>query len=518
MRRIVFILILLQLCTLSKAASYEALRRAAVAGGALLGEGTFIEGIVSGSGPNAELNLNIAPGIVDTSINDKTAYIESADGRYGFRLKFQTPDDNILKTGDMVRLDLAYCTVSKASNPDRYTIYGLRRESVHKLGKASLPLKEKRLSELTDDDLYTRVTVPGLELLAKQGSWCNIYERCALRSRFNDFAAVKYGSPETSAAMDGWCTMLLSDEGETVMMMVNSLCPWRRDRLDIPQGAGPVSGVLVHHDVRRYGGDVGRWCLRPMEESDIVLGAESSYETVCQWDWNRNYHFSLNFSSGEVRCIDSKGMRGEVHPDYGQGLLSSQGGDRLSVMPEFDARNSEDGQIGTGARAAAALRINSETSSWYDAGGNPQGLVVSTSTEGYTGSLFVFFSFAAGIAEQQSSGFPVDWIIQYSTDGRTWKAARGGISSLRPLQYRVGGEVIADAAMGFTEHAYALPAECSGQKNLKLRLSPVSHRIAAVPQTADAPIDTDTYNEEKSTAFTMAIGMISIKQLKTNKQ
>ena len=519
MKRITVILILfLQFCGVSSAASFEALRRAAVAGGSLLGEGTFIEGIVSGSGPNAELNLNIAPGVVDTSINDKTAYIESTDGRFGFRLKFETPEDNILETGDLVRLNLAYCTVGKASDPDRYTIYGLSKGSVQKLGKAALPLKLKKLSDLTDDDIYTKVTIPALELLAKQGSWCNIYERCALKSRLNDFAAVKYGCPETSAAMDGWGTMLLSDEGETIMMMVNSLCLWRRGRLSIPQGAGPVSGVLVHHEVRRYGGGIGRWCLRPMEESDIVLGAESSYETLCQWDWNRNYHFSLNFRSGEVRCIDPKGMRGDVLPDFGQGLLSSQAGDKLSVIREYDARSSEDGQIGTGGRAAAALRINSETSSWYDTDGTPRGLVVSTSTKGYKGKLYVFFSFAAGIVEQPVSGFPVDWTIQYSTDGKVWKPAAGEVSILRPLQYRVGGEVIADAAMGFTEHAYVLPEECSAQKDLRIRLVPASQRVASVPLTADASIDTDIYDEEKSTGFTMALGMISIKSLKTNKQ
>ena len=304
--------------------------------------------------------------------------------------------------------------------------------------------------------------------------------------------------------------------------MVNSLCPWRRNISRVPQGVGPLHGVLVYPEQRRYG-DMGRYAVRPVGVQDVELAAESSssYNTICEWNWNRNKYMGLNFRDyGLRKCIDSSGEAGDaVLADLGQGQLYMQSADKLSVITEFDARHSDDAK-GTGGRSCAALRINSSTSSWYFVGADStavpaKGIVASLSTKDVAGKgLTVCFSFAAGIVNTASEGFPVFWTIQYSLDGKFWVAAEGKPVELHPLQYKVDGGVIADAAMGYTEHAFALPSECLGRPELKIRLIPASDVVAIKPASPGESYASSGYNGIYDKKFTLGLGMFSVKALK----
>lgn len=507
------------------AVSFESLRAVATVDGAQLGVGTFIEGVVISDfrSRNMEQNLNVTPDSVDVSINERTAYIQSSDGRYGFRLKFNSALDNRLSYASRVRLDLAFCTVTVSPDPDRYTIYGLTGDDVEVLEEnVKLPAKERYVSELTDEDIYTRVTLKDMEFLAKHGSYCNIYERCAPKSYFSEYVYPKHDIPATTGAMDGWAQLMLDSQGNHIYMIVNSLCLWRRNISHVPQGVGPLHGVLVHPEQRRYG-DMGRYAIRPVGVEDVELGQESSssYETVCEWNWNRNKYLGLNFRDfGLRKCIDSSGEAGDaVLPDLGQGQLYMQSSDKISVITEFDARHCDDAK-GTGGRACAALRINSRTSSWYavraDSTAVPvNGIVASFPTVDIRGNgLTVCFSFAAGIVNNVSEGFPVSWKVQYSLDGRTWKDAEGCPVGLHPLQYAVEGGVIADAAMGYTEHAFRLPAETLGKAELMIRLLPASDVVAVIPDAPDASYAGRKFDGTGDAKFTMGLGMLSVKVLK----
>lgn len=57
-------------------------------------------------------------------------------------------------------------------------------------------------------------------------------------------------------------------------------------RLAGAQGSGIVSGILVHSTLPRYGGDIGRYQLRPLSEADLVLHATESFSAkLVDWEW-----------------------------------------------------------------------------------------------------------------------------------------------------------------------------------------------------------------------------------------
>ena len=96
-------------CLNASAASFEELR-ASVGNreGIVVPEGTVIEGIIISDYKSA--NMETAPQIssteVDPSLNFRTAYIQSLDGKYGFRIIFNSVYDNRFPRFSKVKVDL----------------------------------------------------------------------------------------------------------------------------------------------------------------------------------------------------------------------------------------------------------------------------------------------------------------------------------------------------------------------------------------------------------------------------
>ncbi len=227
------------------------------------------------SSKNMELNPNVSHAKVDLSVNDATAYLEAPDASCGVRIRFSRAAENTLRRYDAVQLDLAGCLLVRESNPDRLTIkdFGTKNiVSVQPGTAADLPRKERTVASLTDEDLYTFVTIPEAEMVFKGGTFTDIYEP------YGQYTPEIHDDPlshkkyyDVSGRMDGWASLLRDREGSTIYMLVNLLCTWRRDGNMVPQGLGPVSGIVVHTPMRRYGGNMGRYSLRPVDRKDIVL-------------------------------------------------------------------------------------------------------------------------------------------------------------------------------------------------------------------------------------------------------
>ena len=128
----------------------------------------------------------------DRTENDRTVYLESTDGRYGFCLKFATEDDNTLERFSKVRLSLDGAILEKKAVPECYTITGLTAANILDTStpdEFKIPVKTKRIAELTDDDIFTLVSVPDLEIMCKDGAYTNCTDGYSLKDDVNPIGA-----------------------------------------------------------------------------------------------------------------------------------------------------------------------------------------------------------------------------------------------------------------------------------------------------------------------------------------
>ena len=144
-----------------------------------------------------------------------------------------------------------------------------------------IPAKQRRISELTDDDVYTFVSLENTEFLFKEGSYANVYENYSLSSEVN---ASQTGN---NNRMDGWASLLMDDAGNSIYAPVNMLSLWRRSGQGVPQGTGMTHGIVVHNELPRYG-NVGRYQIRVLDESGFGMewAGESAYTEFAEWDGN----------------------------------------------------------------------------------------------------------------------------------------------------------------------------------------------------------------------------------------
>ena len=509
-----------------KAEGFGELRTQAAGRTVHLTSGVQIEALVVSDyrSLNMELNPNISYDKVDLGENLRTAYVESLDGRHGFRLRFAGIYENRLEQGSRVRIDLEGCSLTGEANPERYTIDGLRAAQVEVIEQSvALPEKVRRIADLKDEDLYTYVTLLGVEFLSKQGAYTNVFESCVQRSRLNAF-------DQPSRRTDGWASLLRDGDNNSIYMLVNTKCTWRRDGRGVPQGVGPVSGVVVHTPMRRYGGNIGRYSIRPLDESDIAVSRDtiSSYISIAEWNWNRNYKGAIRFEKkGDTPWAPKEGVAGDrVLPDAGTGFLSTTSGARMRLDTEYDTRYVQDGE-GKAMRVNAALRLDSDTHDWYefDNRGRMNGVksvVVETSTEGVSGRGLSFdFSFLAGNHDiNRSWGFPVEWKVEYSVDGMPFTDA-GRVFVLRPIFYadrpiqNLGMRRLSyDTALGFTEYSVPLPASLLGHKSLVVRLSPASAVLATIPENPADDSAGGTITGDFRQPFVLRLGRVAVQVLK----
>lgn len=419
-----------------------------------------------------------------------TGYIESTTGDLGFRINYASRNvTSKFPRYAKVVLSLKGTTL-QFEKPCRVTIGGLSDEHIIELTQCAaddMPRKEKYISELTDDDVYTYVSLKDCEILFRDGSFLNVYERYVQNTRFN-----KTANPNKS--MDGWATLICDKKGSSIYSLTNTLCGWRRDGNGVPQGAGYMRGIVTYEEHPRYGGDVfGGYTLRPVDKNDYAMDWEASeaiYRPIAEWNWNDNSQL-LNTEDGEKKSITSD----KVLADIGKGKLCVKA-ESESVRhkdtnnthvyaPKDGKQNGHHGFVNYGA-----LSIRTEAHNWWDWQNNcGKGVEVEFSTKGISGKSLIFgFTFAAGaVSAQTSAGYPVYWNVEYSIDGKEWHAVDGSKpKKLRTLPWwyfnNVNGSnyesIIAGA--GFTEHVVKLPNTLFKQKKVFVRVVPVEKRIGTL--------------------------------------
>ena len=500
------------------AESFEEVRKKASTKGALLSAGE-ITGVVIGDyrSLNTALNSNTRFDFVDLRTSKRVNYIQSEDGKYGFRIIFDGLYDNRCKRGDKVKINLAGCTVTREDNPERYTLSGVSIEKIEKLAEGvDLVAKEKAVKDLTDADVYTYVALKDVEFMNKQGAYTNVFEMMPQRSFMN-----QERGPWSIA--DGWASLLKDADGESIYMLVNAKATWRRRGQGVPRGVGKVAGILVHEKLRRYGDNLGTYSIRPINEEDIrremPKEESSSYEVIADWNYDRNYRAELNIENlGKVRYTRMTQYEGRILPDVGAGYVWSNANAAYGLDTDYDTRYPHDNR---GMRRYAGLRFQSNVSYWLE---KNRGVLVEFSTEGLSGKALTFdFSFGVGNHDINNCwGFPVYWNVMYSTDGVNFTKLKEHIV-LRPLPY-VADKVKGldgkkfypsyDMSPGFTDHSVKLPASLFGQKKVVILLTPASRQTATLHDDTSANTIQGDIPVGSKQNFILRMGRICVKYAK----
>lgn len=476
-----------------------------------------IEGIVISdcTSRNMELNPMLDWNVVDTLASVRTAYMQTEDGKYGFRLQFADPAENALRFGTKIRLNLYGCTVSKQLDPARYTISGVSGANLVGAQTGILPVaKMKKISQLTDQDIYTYVTLTGTEFPLKKGTYLDIREVSA-----SDWSANITGGAVFSDTIDGWATLLIDDEGSGIYAPVNIKCNWRRTGTGLPQGAGNTSGVIVSHPMRRLG-DAGRYQIRVIDQTGFEMSEQSGYTLHAEWyngyadrdaykTKNSKYGFNNlytvvpsceildkpnnSLANGELLCQNYVGDPGRTnHVDGGTYYI------------KHILSGTEDGNIG--AVGLSYLHMPHGFYQWNEDTRqvlrDEAGQVMSNGWEltfnnlDTSASQYVFtFDFAGGYKVASVARlYPAHWCVECSVDkGKTWIPVQKNIHSEEPYVHMrslpwpkalINGQpylTAAEAGMGFSQHAFLLPDEVRGLSTFKLRIRPYDEVVTILP-------------------------------------
>lgn len=534
-KKLVMSAVLWLICLTASAYTFEELRAKGGAKPVVL-DGT-IEGVIVSDwrSDNMEVNPNFDHNIVNTGENLRTAYIQSRDGRYGLRLKFEKIYGNRLAKGDVVRLSLAGCVLTKENNPERYTVSGLKSSMVQVLETGVSPAsKKKHISELTPEDVYTYVTLEGVEFPKKIGGYINVIENSVQKSDINRdvWQPEKTGWLPSQSAADCWARLVMDDCGNQIYMLVNSTCGWRRNDMGVPKGIGAISGIVVHSELPRYGASLGEYSIRPLDKSDIAMPKEysSSYNTIVAWEYDYNRYAQLDFeNNGPKRFLAPSTIKADrVKAEKGEGFVWTDSGAYIFLDEEYDARHSFDGWKPArmmGARSYAALRFDVKAPKWFvfDPSGRVvgyNGIYLETSTSGVQGKLYFDFSFvAARDHSREAVDFPVEWKVAYSEDGVNFTELPE-VYVLRPIvttniqngkirNIRMHSEM----AMGFSEYSVALPESLCGKEKIILRLAPCSDKTAVMPTKWNDSSTTGRASKNMEAGTIIRFGTLAVKCL-----
>lgn len=448
-----------------------------VADGAI--EGVAISDV---SSPNMETAPNTDAANLDGTLNGRTGYIQSTDGNSGFRILFSTKEDNTLHRGDKVMLDLNGVTIRKESNPERYTIEDVVSSAIAISGNEAPVVREKTLSTLADTDVYTLVKIKGLEMSFKHGAYTNCHDGYSLAVSALNPSGKKTNESGSSSSYQKFDTTpcsMFDASGHEVNLLINNAVTWRRYGNGVPQGTCDVTGIVVHTDLKRWArnGWLGRYQLRPMEETDIAPAGERFSKEIVSW-----YKGWGDTAVNGADAVVSAGLHGE-------GTISSNMESVAAVLTttnfnsltNYNASPAVDGyykgQVSNGALAYK------KTGGYFWASNDISDLnaapwfCIKFSTLGLSGSnLMLVWSAAQGSTRGATDDIqgPTQYKVEYSTDGSTFTAL-DNIYAMHPIVTWSSAVVGGFSVPGLHQYVTTLPVELLGKANVWVRIRAASN-------------------------------------------
>ena len=441
---------------------------------------------------NTALNPNIQHNLVDLDESRRVVYVQAPDGSRGLKLVFRKGSFNALKMYDRVRLDLNGCKIGKVDGTDAIYVTEVTPLNIvsRQHGTAEgIPVKEKTIAELTEDDLFTRVTLKNVEFVFKDGAIVNIAE---LHSQYVPEFPSLYKNKMISNC-DGACCVLRDADGRSIYMAVNSLCQWRRNA--VPQGSGQLSGVLVCERNRRYGDKQAKFYIRPMFEDDINVDTKKKsaiWKHYIGWfpekiDGNNMDFEMAGFGPEGIqdRLLNNVGPLSYLSYDAGNGKIRAAG--------TYNSLLSRDG---TGLVSGGSIKTYATLNQWYEFSGSGEitgtkSIIVEFSTAKLKATQLQFAFDICGSDGNLLScrGLPARWKVEYAVGDGAFvpldEADGTKTFGLRPMpaeakfdkRYNHTYQMMYDHGFGLQQHLYNLPSEVIGKEKVIIRITPATDRF-----------------------------------------
>lgn len=421
---------------------------------------------------NGAANRNISIITQDRTLSGRSLYLQSlepdADGHYhGIQLRFTSVENNSTTRFDIIEINLKGLKFDAEGGEGEDTPYHVILSGAGVVNIISttegtvndLPAIERKISEITDEDLYTYVRVKDCEFAIRKGPFCPVDLR--YRNIINKYPMV-----------------MRDKEGSVMYMISNTYCDWARDGEGIPQGSGDVCGIIVHERCDNFEWDsqaarestmlpdyitdkgyIGRYQIRPVTKEEIAVSNsldDASTELITEYRY-------FNSLYPEQMVINATAQSDTLYPSYpavvepvrspevngylvnSRGKMST-GQDWTHLGPLMDNKitdipgsNGVYDALGRNTHWSPLSYCNTSgliqgqngtswhVGYWFNTSDDPQldqyYWEVELSTEGYSSAQApLCLNLGVSSAYGEDNGAPRYWIVKYSTDKKNWKS------------------------------------------------------------------------------------------------
>ncbi|MGN0188217.1 MAG: DUF5689 domain-containing protein [Candidatus Cryptobacteroides sp.] len=465
----------------------------------ILVEGYVVSSLESG---NVGEIVKTSSEAADYESYKNNVYFESLDGQYGFLLKTATVSDNIFSRYDRVTLLLRGASIRKETEPERYVISGITTANViaqNASRKGDVPVKEKFVGELTDEDIYTYVTLKDCEFGVRKGPLTPVNEG--------------YTLGKNKGHLVSYPRIVRDSQGGSIYMYTNTTCPYRRNGVRLPYGSGTLSGVVVYELYPGYvygdgatddlSGNIGRYQIRHQSYDDIAFDKESGFSsTLVEYCYTSGfktdgkvYYFEPTDGGSNGRFYHSTGIKpvkplstfnyiGWVGTSTGLAPFKNHIGFDSSLAEPlgytfasgitFDYTNTNaDGAGKVGMVGSTEIMDGWRCTSWWDdANDLPYYWVIELSTAGISAShLSVIFTAYGGETGAVAKS-PYYWKIQWSQtgEGTDWK----DVAEYVVPDGVVNGTYKEWQLPAMKQYDFPLPLDLLGKDKVYIRLVPAN--------------------------------------------
>lgn len=502
---------------------------------------------------NGAANQNYSVILQDKTLSGRSVYLQSLEpdeyGQYcGLQVQFKSEEDNSTQRYDILEINLKGLKFDAAGSPLEDTPYHVILSGAGVVNiisttagtEADIPEIHRTIASLSDQDIYTYVTIDNCELAIRKGPFC------PLDLRYQNICN-KY-------------PMVMRDAQGSIMYLVsNNSCAWARDGKGLPEGSGPVSGIVVHERCDNFEWDselesqstlladyltdvgyIGRFQIRPVTRAEIGISSsldDASTKLVTEFRYyNANYPDKMVLTAQSDTLYPSWPPVEEPvgNPEVNGYLMYSNGaiatgqdwthlgpvsGGRITDIPGtngvFDALGrsihwSPLSYVNTCGIIQGANGSSWHGGTWYSSSASLSSYYweIAFSTEGLDASNApLVLNLGVSSAYGEDNGAPRYWMLAYSSDKKNWTTVTAGDYAAEEwVDYTVKGDdytyTIPDFPIISSQKQYNLPgnkyisvnfpssADVWGKQTLYLHLYPAKNlsgdRSASVGLSYDA--------------------------------